>query len=361
MNRRRLAELRLVAQGIAGASLEGPGAVVRQLVGIQAQDFDGALWAVGLRTSAATRDDVIAALSSGDMVRSWPLRGTLHFVPGEDLGWMLDVTAPRLIAGAATRHRGLGLDAAVFERARGVAEERMSGGGVLPRNALLRAFTEHGIETHGQRGYHILWYLGQTGTLVFGPPDGRTQTFTLLDEWVRHPRRLERDEALGEFALRYFSGHGPATVRDFAWWASLTLRDARTGLAVAGAALTVIEREGIEYVVSPQTLDAARTRSAVHALPGFDEYLLGYRDRSAVLTEEHAAIVVPGGNGMFYPTIVIDGEVAGVWRRTVSAGEVEVVAEPFGGLSGSARRGFDRAVRRYGRFLGRPVAVVSEV
>ncbi|WP_166873169.1 winged helix DNA-binding domain-containing protein [Salinibacterium sp. ZJ450] len=358
VNRRRLAELRLMAQAIARPTFETPAAVVRHMLGMQAQDFAGALWSVGLRTTRATQADVVAALASGDIVRSWPLRGTLHFVPGEDLAWMLGVTAPRLIAGAATRHRGLGLDSSTFESARAVAETRLTGSGVLARNALLREFDRHGIDTGGQRGYHILWYLGQTGTLVFGPPDGRTQTFTLLDEWVRHPRRLERDEALGEFALRYFSSHGPATVRDFAWWASLTLRDARAGLAVAGEALTEIESDGVAYFLSPQTLDAARPTSAVRALPGFDEYLLGYQDRSAVIMREHLAVVVPGGNGMFFPTIVVDGEVVGVWRRTGTAGEVEVIAEPFGELSDAARAGFDRAVQRFGRFLGTSVHVL---
>ena len=264
-----------------------------------------------------------------------------------------------MITRAATRHRDLGLDDATFEKARTIAVDRLEGGRVLSRDALLAAFSDLGIDVSGQRGYHLLWYLGQTGTLVFGPPTGTKQTFTLLGEWVLQPRQLDHDEALGEFAARYFSSHGPATVRDFAWWSSLTLREARLGLAVARGALAEIESGGISYFLDEQTLAAPQPAAQVHALPGFDEYLLGYQDRSAVINAEHQAIVVPGGNGVFSPTIVVDGEVVGTWRRPASARAADVVAQPFSTLSKKDAAAFSRALTRYARFTGKPARLAD--
>jgi len=151
-----------------------------------------------------------------------------------------------------------------------------------------------------------------------GRVKGRQQTFALLEELVPAPRRLERDEALGELAFRYFRSHGPATVRDLARWSGLTIRDARRGLAVCGRQLTTLDLDGVTYHLSPATLAQPSHNRIVRLLPGFDEYLLGSGDRSAALAPEHGHAVVPGGNGMFKPTIVANGEVVGTWRRTLT-------------------------------------------
>jgi hypothetical protein len=325
------------------------------MLAMQAQDFPGVKWSVGLRHSGSSEAGVDATLGAGDIVRSWPLRGTLHLVPAEDVGWLLELTAPRVLGSAASRRADLGLDEADVERARGTAVASLTGGRVLTRDALLGAIAAGGVSTAGQRGYHLLWYLAQTRTLVLGAPAGRQQTFALLDEWVRAPRRLEHDEALGELALRYFRSHGPATVRDLARWSALTLGDVRRGLAVCGQQLTTIELEGLTYYVGSETLQESPTPARVHLLPGFDEYLLGYGDRSAALAAEHSQAVVPGGNGMFKPTIVADGEVVGIWQRTSTAREVVIEAQPFGPLSGPLQEGLRAAVDAYGAYLGRPV------
>ena len=357
--RRELATLRLAGQRLV-APPEGatPADTVRHLLGMQAQDFAGAKWSVGVRSPGSTDAAIDAALAAGEIVRSWPMRGTLHFVAPEDLGWMLRLTSARTIQSAAGRHRDLGLTEPQLELAREVATAALSGGRALTRDALLGAFVAAGIPVTGQRGIHIVQRLALWGVLVFGPlqagAPGKAdqQTFVLLDEWVRSPRVLDRDEALGEFALRYFTGHGPATVRDFAWWSSLTLTDARVGLAVARDLLDQLDRDGTAYFL-PR--DAAAAASATLALPGFDEHLLGYQDRGAALAPEHAETIVPGKNGLFLPTIVVDGEVVGTWRRTLSAKGVSVEARPFAPLSATRARAFDAAVAHYAAFLARPL------
>ena len=350
-----LGRLRLYSQRITGPAFADPAEVVRWLGAIQAQEYQQALWAIGVRTQGVTLADVEQALAEGRIVRTWPMRGTLHFVPAEDARWMLMLTASRAVA----RHRGrlaqLELDDETLACAADVFRAALAGGRRLSRPAMLQVLEGAGIRTEGQRGYHILWYLSHTGVLCPGPLDGRTQTFVLLDEWVPQSRDLSREEALATLAGRYFASHGPATVHDFAWWSGLTVADARAGLAAVQADLTPIEVDGTTYWVAADTpREVADEPVGIVLLPGFDEYLLGYKDRSAVLPKEHVDGVVPGQNGMFLPMVVVDGQVVGTWRRQVKKTTVEVTFNPFvPGDEVDAWAG--EPAERYGAFLGLPV------
>lgn len=333
-----LALLRLVAQRVAGPRPATAADAVRWLTAVQAQDLRAALAAVALRTTTGTREAAGAALATGEVVRSWPMRGTLHLVPAEDLPWLLELTAARAVARAARRRAQLGLDDATIERAREVAVAALAGGNRLRRAELLAAWQEAGVATAGQRGYHLLAHLSQTGTLCLGPVRDGEQLFVLIDEWIKEPRRLAREEALGELALRYFRGHGPATRADFVRWTGLTVADARTGLELARPALARLELDGVEYLLDPATpraLDACRDEAAgLFLLPSFDELLLGYADRTATLPARYADRVVPGGNGVFQPTIVYGGRVVGTWRRTGR----RVTSAPFESLPDEVAR-----------------------
>jgi hypothetical protein len=348
--RRRITALRLSALGIAAPIATRPGDAVRHLLALQAQDYPGALWSIGLRMPAATRADVEAAHERGDFVRTWPFRGTLHFLAPEDVGWILGLTGERMIASAAGRYRQLELTQRDLDRAGDIARHRLSGTH-LNRADLLAAFEAGGVGVAGQRGAHLLGHLAQSGLTVLRGQNA----WHLSDDVIREPRHLERDDALRELALRYVAARGPVTDRDFAWWSSLTLTDARAGIAAAQDELERVEIEDITYWLRPGLEPAA---DGIHVLPGFDEYLLGYSDRHAPLAGAHSSTIVPGGNGLFLATIVVNGEVVGSWRRTVSSGKdqrVDVVAEPFGRLSAATRKGFERAARRYAAFLELPI------
>ena len=362
-DRRRLTGLRLTAQRISLEERASAGQVVRSMLAIQGQDLPGARWSIGLRGHGLTDRDVGAAFDAGDIVRSWPMRGTLHVVTAEDIGWMLELMAPRAVDSTATRRAQLGITAEDLRLAREAAVGALEGGGALVREALLAAFAASGVSVDGQRAYHLLGYLAQTGTLVLGPASGKQQAFVLLEEWVRESRRLEREEALGELARRYFRSHGPATERDLARWSGLPLRDVRRGIALCGDALVRLDVGGDAYHLAPEVLEAASAppREAavqdVRLLPGFDEYLLGYGDRSAALAPEHAQAVVPGNNGMFLPTIVIGGEIVGTWKRTTRTREVVIDLSPFHPLSGRTTTRLAAAVQAYGAFLGKPARI----
>ena len=323
---------------------DDPTEVVRGMLAMQAQDYAGALWSVGLRAASATRHSIEAVHESGAFVRSWPMRGTLHFVAAEDLPWMLSLTGERMVRSTAGRHRQLELDQVQFDRAEAIARDRMAGGATISRSELFAAWEHGGLPTTGQRGVHLLAQLAQTSVIVLV---GQYE-WALLEHRVPSPRMPERADALREFALRYFTSHGPATDRDFAWWSSLTLTDARAGIAAARDQLDELEVDGTRYYLRPGLEPAAR---AVRLLPGFDEYLLGYSDRSAPLSGGDTAVIVPGGNGMFLYTVVVNGEVVGSWRRTQRAKKVQLAIDPLHEIPATAARGIGAAAARYGAFL----------
>jgi hypothetical protein len=333
-----VARLRLHNQLVTRHAFERPGEVVRWMGAVQAQDYAGALWAVGLRLSGATASDVERAVAEREIVRTWPMRGTLHFVPPEDTRWMLELLTPRVVARSAGRYRQLGLDEATLSRSRRTVERALAGGRRLTRPALYRKLEAAGIATAEQRGIHILGWLAQKGVVCFGPREGKQPTLTLLDEWVPEPRRLAREEALAELAKRYFTSHGPATLHDFAWWSGLPMADARAALAAVASDITS-ETAGERTLWFPPS-GAIAKRAGAHLLPVYDEYTVAYRDRSDVLDP---ALARRAGNGIFGNVVVVDGQVVGTWtKRSID------LFEP---LDNAQSRALDAALERYQRFV----------
>lgn len=323
---------------------------------LQAQDYGGALWSIGLRMAGASEPDIEQAIAERAIVRTWPMRGTLHFVAANDVRWMLGLLTPRVIAGSASRYRQLDLDDTIVARSKEVFAKALQGGKQLTRDEMLQPLEQANIATVGQRGYHLLRRSAQDGLICFGPRRGKQQTFTLLDEWIPQTKPLARDEALAELARRYFTSHGPATLQDLVRWAGITTAEAKIGLEAAGKQViqeTIADRV---YWMSSDGPDLSIGMESTYLLPGFDEYLLGYGDRSAVLDPADAERICPGGNGMFSPTIVIDGQVAGAWKRTFKKGAVAVEWTPFRALTSLENHALSAAAERYGAFLGMPVA-----
>jgi hypothetical protein len=344
---------RLHHQLIEGGARVAPADVVGALGAVQGQDYLASLWAVALRTPDASERDVEAAIARRELVRTWPMRGTLHLVAAADARWMTELMAPKVLTRMAGRHRQLGLDETVFDRARTALTKELEGDRRLTRPDAHRVLEAAGIPADERRN-HIYGYLAQRSVLCIAAREGKQPTFALLEEWAPEARSLPREESLARLALRYFTGHGPATERDLLWWSGLTLKEVRTGIAMVASDLEETVVDGISYWSGPGSVPPL-DRSAVHLLPSFDEYLLGYRDRRAALHIDHATGVSPGGNGIFNPIVVIGGQVRGTWKRTIGKGAVEVSATPFGRFTQRERRAIARQARRYGAFLGLPV------
>ncbi len=350
---------RLTNHRLAGPVCAQPGDVVSWLGALQAQDYHGALWAIGLRTAGTTERDIEQALAERAIVRTWPMRGTLHFVASQDVRWLLALLTPRVITHSAGRYRQLGLDEATFGRSQEVFARALEGGKQFTRAEMLQALAQAGIATTGQRGYHLLGRAAQDALICFGAPRGRQQTFVLLDEWVPKSGGRTRDEALAELTTRYFTSHGPATAQDLMHWSGLTAAEVKAGLAAAGPALTRTTIEDHVYWLPSETPALSNGARSVHLLPGFDEYVLGYRDRRAVLDPVHAPRVCPGNSGMFSPTLVVDGQVTGVWKRTLKKAAVVIEVAPFRPLTPAENQALSAAAERYGAFLGLAVTLLN--
>jgi hypothetical protein len=342
---------RLVAQRVSTGNLDDPAAIVSWLGAVQAQDYLAALWAVGLRTRGAREEDVERSIADGHIVRTWPMRGTLHFVAAADARWMTELLAPRGVAAAQARLRRLGIDQAVLARARRVLIRHLEGGRSLTRPAAYRAFELARLAPQGQRGLHILWRLAHDGLICFGPREGKQQTFVLFEEWLPRGRRLLREEALAELAHRYFGGHGPATLRDFAWWSGLRLSEARLAVTLAGARIRCEQLNGVPHWFTDLPSARTATGDRAHALPAFDELLVGYADRSAALDSTTYRSVIAGG--MFKPVLVGGGRLLGTWTRRLEREEVLCSIEPFGKLTRTSLGTSTRALERYASFLRR--------
>jgi hypothetical protein len=341
---------------------EEVGQVVAWLGAAQAQDYPGTLWALGLRMHHATEATIEQAIADRRIVRTWPMRGTLHFVAAEDIRWMLALLTPRVVAGSAGRYRQLELDEATFSKSRIVITRALEGGNQLIRAELFQVLEQNNISAAGQRGIHILSRLSQEGLLCFGSHQGKQPTFVLLDEWLPQGKQLAGEEALAELAKRYFTSHGPATLQDLVWWSGLKVSEARAGLEMVKADLREEVVNGQTYWLSTTELpDWESQEDAVYLLPGFDEYLLGYRDRSVVLHPDHAQRIVPGNNGMFMPTIISNGRVVGTWKRTFTkANTVTFTPEFFTPITEAQTQALESAAARYARFVNRTL-VYSQV
>ncbi|MDN4643646.1 winged helix DNA-binding domain-containing protein [Arthrobacter sp. PsM3] len=359
LSRAILGRLRLASQGLAGSGFRSVAEAVRWMTAMQAQDLGAALWAVGIRVPGSRVGDVRSALNRGEIVRSWPMRGTLHLMAPEDLKWMLAITSDRLIRGLAGRHRELDISAADVDAAAGTALQLVSGGAAASRAELFQAFERAGQSTAGQRGIHLLGILCQRAWLVQGPMAGNQQLVVAFDDWITESRTVDRAAGIAEWLLRYLRSHGPATERDFAWWSGIPLTEVRAALADVKDQLVEVAFEGISYWLSPETAalldEGVPAARLVLALPGFDEFVLGYTDRSLVLPPEHADRVVPGGNGVFRKTIVAGGQIVGTWDVTRNGGGAAVVPRPFddvNGLRPAAQKSFELQAAKYRRFLG---------
>ncbi|MEO8700702.1 MAG: winged helix DNA-binding domain-containing protein [Kofleriaceae bacterium] len=344
---------RLRNQRLTGAKLATPADVVGWLCAVQAQDYRGALWAVAQRMPGGDEAAVEQALADRTIVRSWPMRGTLHFCRPEDLRWLLGLLAPRVIARGASRYRELGLDAKTLVRAEAVLREALVGC-ELARDEAYAALERGKVATAGQRGIHILGRLAMAGVLCFGAPRGKQQTFALLDDWIPESRTLAPEAALAELARRYVASHGPALLDDFAWWSGLPTGEARHAIELAGDALVVRTIAGATYHDTPGRAPAAA--SAAYLLPAYDEYTVGYRDRSAFLDPAHA---VRAKNGIFAPVIVLDGRIAGTWKRITKRDRVAITAELFAKPTRAQHAQLAAEAERYGAFVGLPATFTA--
>ncbi len=347
-----IARQRLHNQQITRQAFEKPGDLVAWLGAVQAQDYAGAKWAVGQRVRGATDAAIEQAFTDGTLLRTHLMRPTWHFVTPADIRWILDLTAPRLKAINAYHDRTLELDDALFARSNAVLAKALQGGKHLTRPELAPILQQVGIATDDARRFgHIIFRAELDQILCSGARRGTQQTYALLDERAPYARALARDEAVAELAKRYFTSHGPATLKDYRWWSGLTAADAKAGLEMIKPQLIHESVDGQTYWFAPSPPTAEDLSATAHLLPNFDEYLVGYIDRSAAFDTQHTEKVGYRGNVLFYHTIVINGRIVGTWKRTLKKGAVTIVPSLFVPLSEAEAHALAIAAERYSTFL----------
>ena len=359
---RAIVARRLRAQRLTGAPCATPEEVVGLLGAVQAQDYGPAKWSLGARADGATDEQVEHALDSGAILRTHVLRPTWHFVLPADIRWLLTATAPRIRARDARRYAQLGLDADTFGRAAQVFAAALHGGRALTRAEMAAALAGAGISTEGQRLPYLLMSAELDALICSGPRRGKQHTYMLLEERAPGARDLPRDEALAELARRFFGGHGPATAKDFAVWATLTVAEARAAVEAAGPGLAAEDQGGLRFWAPAEgpgswgERPAAPRLPSVHLVQGYDEIVMGYTETKPLLARPGSSWE-PATPPVFRLVVLLDGGVAGFWRRSLKRDRVIVEVAPLERLSDPAVAALEAEAARYGAFLGLPAQV----
>ncbi len=348
---------RLGAQHLTGAAFAAPEDVVGWLGAVQSQDFGPAKWAIGRRTKGATDAQLDRAYAEGTIVRTHVLRPTWHFVLPADIRWLLTATASRIQARNAFRYRQLGLDDATLGRSQELLAEALAGGRHATRAEVAEVLAGAGITADGQRLAYILMNAELNAVICSGVPRGAQHTYALLAERAPQARELSHEAAQAELAIRYFTSRGPATAKDFADWASLTREDARLALDSAGERL---QQEKIDDVVLWSAAAPAAPplpSPTVHLLQGYDEYIMGYSETKHVLARPGSSWS-PATPPVFALVVLLDGRVAGFWKRTLTKGTVTVTVALLESFDDEQKAALEAEAARYGEFLGANARVV---
>ena len=337
-----------------------PAQVVASLGAIQAQDYPAAKWAVGLRAPGCDSAHIEEAFNSGAILRTHVLRPTWHFVAAADIRWLVELSAPRVHAANAYYYKQSGLDAKVFARSCAMMSRVLEGGQHKTRAELAIALKRAKVPAEGLKLAYIMMSAELDGVICSGPRRGKQFTYALLEERAPQARSLDRAEAIAELAKRYFSSHGPATIRDFVWWSGLTVKDAQLGIDAVKAALhreTIAGRDYYSLAPPPAGRVAPAKGCTALLLPNYDEYLIAYKDRGAVVDSARAANIVARSNGAFPHHLVIDGRLAGSWARTFKGNSVLIEVAPYKKLTPAQSRAVMSAADCYGEFQGLPMSL----
>jgi hypothetical protein len=334
-----------------------PAQIVSWLCAVQAQDYPAAKWAIGVRIPGCQDADVEQAFNDGLILRTHVLRPTWHFVTPEDIRWMLKLSGPRVHFCNAYYYRQLGLDDKIFKKSCALIHRVLEGGKHLTRAELAQHLKRAHIPADGLKLGYLMMHAELEGVICSGPRQGKQFTYALLDERAPGGKTLDRDEALARLATRYFASHGPATVRDFAWWSGFTLTDAQRAVEAARPALDASSIGGLVFWSADGPSERAASRLPVMLLPNYDEYLIAYKDRALVVDPERAANIAARTNGAFANHLIVDGRLAGGWSRTISANSVTIDVAPYKKLTPLQARSLSTAAEQYGEFLGLPATL----
>jgi len=350
----RLRRARVAAQLLDRPGRSKPVDLVRRLLAVQAQVPSAAAVAIATRTEGLTREAVDAArLEDRSLVLTWAMRGTLHLVTAEDYGWLRPLVLEPRIANAHRRLRQLGLTGDQPAKAERAVERMLGRDGPLTRQEILVRLRRLGFPTADEAvAYHLVWLAAAEGGACYGPTRGADRCFVLVRDWVGETKPMDRDAALAELAVRYLAAHGPAAPEDLAFWSGIRMGDVRRGWRSIAGRLVEVEAPGAAlWTLKSPPREAPE--GIVRLLPNFDEYLLGWKDRSFAVGPGRWKEINRGG-GWLYPVVLVDGRASGTWKGERGPDSFRVEVRPFGRLSAAVRRQVAAEAESVGAFLGTP-------
>jgi hypothetical protein len=351
-----IASERLTRTFLAGSPWKTAREVVRALGAVQSQDYDGAKWAVGQR-STATDEAIEREFTSGAILRTHVLRPTWHFVDPLDIRWMLKLTGPRVARIMSTYDRKFGLSETVYKKSIRTFAKSLRDNNYLTRvelkERLARVVKFDTLDV--QRMMRLVMRAELDGVICSGPRRGKQFTYALLDERAPAVPVRDRDEDLLDLTMRYFNARSPATAHDFGWWSGLVMGDVKRGIDLAGKQLERVDIDGKTYWRAGAIPDAPPP--SAHLLPNYDEFFIGYRDRGAIGKRLGHIDPVTGGSTLIAHVFALDGQLVGGWKRTIDSKTVTVEAKLLTRLSSGERGRLMDAIARYEAFVQRKAKV----
>ncbi len=347
-----IANLRLANQQIISSNFKAAKKVVDWMGAMQAQDYNMAKFAVGIRSNNLTDQLIESAISKGEIIRTHLLRPTWHLVSSDDIYWMLELTAPRIRSAMKSRHKILGFNDVIIKKSKKLIEKTISENGHSTRGELISVLEKFKIPTNDNRASHIFLIAELDGLICSGEIKNNKQTYALLEERVSNKNLFNKEESLEKLAKKYFSSHSPATLKDFKWWSGLNASDSKRALDMVKSNL-VSETIGEQtFWFTKNTSLSTLKSNKVYLLPAFDEFIIAYTDRTAALNSDHLKKTVIR-NGMFMPVIVINGQVAGLWKRTIKKDEVFVETDYFRSIRKSEEKPIREQFEKFASFLNK--------
>ncbi|MGP5117704.1 winged helix DNA-binding domain-containing protein [Corynebacterium casei] len=379
-----LARARLITQGVAAplesrapaGTPEHAQEIASYFAASQGQDFPGAISSLAYRMGTAGAVNAVDAVNAvreafntGLIVRGYPMRGTVFVTAAKDLAWITQLCGVQNLKSMERNRPNLGLDNSHVDQAAEIVHETAGARGAT-RAELFKAFEAAGIPMGPGNGYHLVRSMLHAGTVVYGPiaeESNRVENHVMLaKDWLPAGTDLEgtfngdQHAAITELLRRYLDSHGPATLRDFAWWSKLPLGKIRKAFAdiasdyvswdaVLGAPGSTASgeelwvREDALELITEHEKDANKPR----LLAAFDEIILGYQDRMYIVPEDHHAALVPGNNGVFRQAVYASGEVVGFWKRQGPASKRKLVIEEFKPLSATRAKQVQTRFKAY--------------
>lgn len=352
MQPKYIATTRLHSQQIAQTAYSNPVELVKWMGALQAQDFAMVQWALGLRLKDSTHHSINDAIDSGEIIRTHAMRPTWHLIAADDIYWMLELTAPQIKSSSKSRHKWLGLTEKLIAISHSVITNTIMRNGNSTREEIANELSKAGFEKTDNRHAHLLMLAELDGLICSGQAIGKKQTFALLEERVPNKIILSKEEALATLAGRYFASHCPATLQDFVWWSGLYVKDARKAIESISKDLIDFTLDSETYYVHHSFKEMPVAEKDLQLLPAFDEYIISYKDRSASITSENHSKAV-SNNGIFWPIIILNGQVIGTWKRAVQKENVNIEISFFTDQPAYVKKAAESKAKSFGAFLGK--------